>query len=60
MRDGSVTETSTWQHKHSQETNVHASGGFKPMLPASAQPQAYALDHAATGISSKNSNNLKS
>jgi hypothetical protein len=27
-RDGPVAQTSTWQHKHSQETNIHAPGGI--------------------------------
>jgi hypothetical protein len=27
-RDRPVAENSTWQHKHSQETNIHTSGGI--------------------------------
>jgi hypothetical protein len=50
-RDRPVAETSTWQHKHSQATNVHASGGIRSQIPSSAWPQTYALDSAATGIS---------
>jgi hypothetical protein len=34
-RDRPVAETSTWQHKHSQETNIHAPAGFEPTIPAS-------------------------
>jgi hypothetical protein len=49
-RDRPVAETSTWQHKYSQETNIHAPVGFEPTIPASARPQTYALDRAATGI----------
>jgi hypothetical protein len=44
-------ETSTWQHKHTQETNIHAPPvGFEPTIPASARPQTYALDRAAAGF----------
>jgi hypothetical protein len=50
MRDRPVAETSTWQHKHSQETNIHSPVGFEPTIPASARLQTYALDRAATGI----------
>jgi hypothetical protein len=28
--------------------------GFEPMIPASARPQTYALDHVATGIGTVN------
>jgi hypothetical protein len=48
--DRPVAETSTWQHKHSQETNIHLPVGFEPTIPASARPETYALDRAATGI----------
>jgi hypothetical protein len=27
--DQLVAETSTWQHKHSQQTNIHAPGGIQ-------------------------------
>jgi hypothetical protein len=49
-RDRPVAETSTWQHKHSQETDIHAPVGFEPTVPASERLQTYALDRAATGI----------
>jgi hypothetical protein len=49
-RDRPIAETSTCQHKHSQETNIHAPVGFEPATPASARPQTHALDRAATGI----------
>jgi hypothetical protein len=49
-RDRPVAETSTWQQKHSQETNIHAPGGIRTQIPARARPQTYALDRAATGI----------
>jgi hypothetical protein len=49
-RDRLVTETSTWQHKHSQNTNIHAPVGFEPTIPASARPQTYALNRPAIGI----------
>jgi hypothetical protein len=37
-------ETSTWQHKHSQETDIHAPAGFEPAIPAIERPQTHALD----------------
>jgi hypothetical protein len=46
-RDRPVAETSTWQHKHSQETTI-LRARFEPEIPASAWPQTYALDRAAT------------
>jgi hypothetical protein len=49
-RDRPVAEISTRQHKHSQETNIHAPVGFEPTIPASARPQIYALGRAATRI----------
>jgi hypothetical protein len=33
--------------------------GFEPMIPASARPQTYALDRAATGIGDIISNIMK-
>jgi hypothetical protein len=33
-RDRSVAETSTWQHKHSQETNIHAPCGIRTHYPS--------------------------
>jgi hypothetical protein len=33
-RDRPVAETSTWQHKHSQETNIHAPGGSRTHDPS--------------------------
>jgi hypothetical protein len=32
------------------KTNIHAPVGFEPTIPASARPQTYALDCAATGL----------
>jgi len=43
-------ETSTWQQKHSQETDIHAAGGIEPTIPASERSQTHALDSAASGI----------
>jgi hypothetical protein len=51
MSEQSVAETVTWQHKNTEE--IHTSmppAGFEPPIPASARPQAHALDTAATGI----------
>jgi hypothetical protein len=33
-RDRPVAETSTWQHKHSQQTNIHAPGGIRTHDPS--------------------------
>jgi hypothetical protein len=33
-RDRPVAETSTWQHKHSQQTNIHAAGGIRTRNPS--------------------------
>jgi hypothetical protein len=33
-RDRPVAENSTWQHKHSQETNIHAPGGIRTRDPS--------------------------
>jgi hypothetical protein len=33
-RDRPLAETSTWQHKHSQETNIHAPGGIQTHDPS--------------------------
>jgi hypothetical protein len=32
--------------QHSQETNLHAPGGIRVLIPASEQPQTHALDLA--------------
>jgi hypothetical protein len=56
-RDRPVAETSNWQYKHSQETNIHAPVRFEPTVPASTRPQTYALDRAATGIVCKKYSN---
>jgi hypothetical protein len=45
-RDRPVAETCTWQHKHSQETNIHAPGGIRTHDPSKRS----AADRAATGI----------
>jgi hypothetical protein len=34
MRDRPVSETSTWQHKQLQETNIHAPGGIRTHDPS--------------------------
>jgi hypothetical protein len=44
--DQPVAETSTWQNKHSQETNIHAPGGVRNHDPSKRS----AADRAATGI----------
>jgi hypothetical protein len=31
-------------------TNIHASAGFEPAIPASDRPQTFALDRSVTGI----------
>jgi hypothetical protein len=33
-RDRPVAEISTWQHKHSQQTNIHAPGGIRTHDPS--------------------------
>jgi hypothetical protein len=33
-RDRPVAETSTWQHKHSHETNIHSPGGIRTHDPS--------------------------
>jgi hypothetical protein len=38
-----TTQTLTWDQ-------IHTTVGFEPTIPASARPQTYALDRAATGI----------
>jgi hypothetical protein len=43
-------DTSTWQHKHCTRQTSMPPVGFAPTIPASARPQTYALDQAATGI----------
>jgi hypothetical protein len=49
-RDRPVAETSTWQHKHCTRQTSMPPLGFEPTIPASARPQTYVLDRAATGI----------
>jgi hypothetical protein len=36
--------------KHSRWTDIHATDGFEPAIPACERPQTHALDLAATGI----------
>jgi hypothetical protein len=50
-RDRPVAETSTWQHKNCTRQTSMPPVGFEATIPASARPQTYALDCAATGIS---------
>ena len=47
-----VTQGSTYTTNdiHKRQTSM-APAGFKPTIPTSGQPQTYALDRAATGIS---------
>jgi hypothetical protein len=47
--DQPVTGTSTFEHKHSQETDIHPSSGIRTRNPASERPQHHGLDRAATG-----------
>jgi hypothetical protein len=49
-RDRPVAETSTCQHKHCTRQTSMPPVGFEPTISASARPQTYALDGAATGI----------
>jgi hypothetical protein len=46
-----VAETSTWQqtNTHKIQTSMPPVG-FELTIPASARPQTYALDRAATGV----------
>jgi len=50
------TETSTWQHTHTQTQNTHlrrtslSPASFEPTIPASKRQQSHALDRANTGI----------
>jgi len=37
--------------QHSQQTNIHVSGGIRTQISAGERPQTYDLDRAATGIS---------
>jgi hypothetical protein len=49
MRDQPVAETSTWQHKHSQETNVHTPGGIlthDPSKRSAADPRLIPRGHS--------------
>jgi hypothetical protein len=50
-RDRPVPETSTWQNTntHKRQTSM-PTVGFEPTIPASARPQTYALESAATGV----------
>jgi hypothetical protein len=50
--DQPVAETSTWQHKHSQETDIHAPSGIQTHNPRSERPQTHASDRVATWIGS--------
>jgi hypothetical protein len=35
--------------QHSQQTNIHAPGGFEPTISAGERPKTYALDRVAIG-----------
>jgi hypothetical protein len=39
-RDRSVAETSTWQHKRSQKTNIHSPGGIRTHDPSNRSAAA--------------------
>ena len=45
-------ETSSWQHKHSQETDIHARGGIRAHSSSKRGAADSALDLAATEIGS--------
>jgi hypothetical protein len=47
-RDRPFSEISTWQHKHCIRQTSMPPVEFEPTIPASARPQTYALDRAAT------------
>ena len=49
MSDQLDAETSVIDNTHKRQTSMPPAG-FKPAIPASEQPQTYALDHVATGI----------
>jgi hypothetical protein len=50
MSDRSDAETSTQQHNtHNKQTSM-LPAEFEPAIPASARPQTYTIDRAATGI----------
>jgi hypothetical protein len=49
-RDQSVAEISTWQNKECTRQISMPPVGFETTIPASARPQTYALDRAATEI----------
>jgi hypothetical protein len=46
---GSSQRTLPDNTQHSQQTNIHATVGFEPMISAGEQPQTNALNRAATG-----------
>jgi len=37
-RDERVAKTSTWQHEHSQQKDIHAPVGFEPRISAGERP----------------------
>ena len=39
----------TTHNTHNRQTNIRASVGFEPTIPAGERPQTHALDRAATG-----------
>jgi hypothetical protein len=59
MSDQLVAETSTSQHKHSQQTYIHAPLGFDPTISADDRKQTYALDCAVAGIDDRFCTNVK-
>jgi hypothetical protein len=55
MNDQPIAKTSTYTGQHNTETQRQASmprTGFEPKITATKQLQTYALNRAATGISS--------
>ena len=45
--------------QHSQQTDIHATGGFEPTITASEGPSTYALDRSSTGIGTTRIYNIK-
>jgi hypothetical protein len=58
-RDRPVAETCTWQHKHSQETNIHAPGGVGTHDPSKRSAADRRLYIARPLGSSENRNNRR-
>jgi hypothetical protein len=50
LEEGSAYRRNLYPTQTLYKTNIHTPVGFKLTIPASARPQTYALDSAATGI----------